>query len=137
MVCRLQGRGRFQGALAFQTVIGATAICAVLEKLTGTSFSLILVSVLFGIVQAVVAIVGDDFAEGAIAGRFTGQAGDVRLSVRIARQSDRPQFCAECGIVVSRQERLELGDLRCLVQCGGRRLADDDHQLGRFLPLFA
>jgi cytosine/uracil/thiamine/allantoin permease len=42
---------------AFQTVIGATAICAVLEKLTGTSFSLILVSVLFGIVQAVVAIV--------------------------------------------------------------------------------
>jgi NCS1 nucleoside transporter family len=45
---------------AFQTVIGATAICAVLEKLTGTSFSLILVSVLFGIVQAVVAIVGYD-----------------------------------------------------------------------------
>jgi NCS1 family nucleobase:cation symporter-1 len=45
---------------AFQTVIGATAICAVLEKLTGTSFSLILVSVLFGIVQAIVAIVGYD-----------------------------------------------------------------------------
>ena len=45
---------------AFQTVIGATAICAVLEKLTGTQFSLILVSVLFGIVQAIVAIVGYD-----------------------------------------------------------------------------
>jgi NCS1 nucleoside transporter family len=45
---------------AFQTVIGATAICAVLEKLTGTSFSLILVSVLFGILQAIVAIVGYD-----------------------------------------------------------------------------
>jgi nucleobase:cation symporter-1, NCS1 family len=45
---------------AFQTVIGATAICAVLEKLTGISFSLILVSVLFGIVQAIVAIVGYD-----------------------------------------------------------------------------
>jgi Permease for cytosine/purines, uracil, thiamine, allantoin len=45
---------------AFQTVIGATAICAVLEKLTGTSFSLILVSVLFGMVQAIVAIVGYD-----------------------------------------------------------------------------
>jgi NCS1 family nucleobase:cation symporter-1 len=43
---------------AFQTVIGATAICAVLQKLTGTSYSLILVSVLFGIVQAAVAIVG-------------------------------------------------------------------------------
>jgi nucleobase:cation symporter-1, NCS1 family len=45
---------------AFQTVIGATAICAVLEKLTGTSYSLILVSVLFGIVQAFVAVVGYD-----------------------------------------------------------------------------
>jgi NCS1 nucleoside transporter family len=45
---------------AFQTVIGATAICAVLQKLTGTSYSLILVSVLFGIVQAFVAVVGYD-----------------------------------------------------------------------------
>jgi nucleobase:cation symporter-1, NCS1 family len=43
---------------AFQTVIGATAICAVLNKLTGTQFSLILVSVIFGIVQAFVAVVG-------------------------------------------------------------------------------
>jgi nucleobase:cation symporter-1, NCS1 family len=43
---------------AFQTVIGATAICAVMEKLTGTKPSLILVSVLFGIVQAFVAIIG-------------------------------------------------------------------------------
>jgi purine-cytosine permease-like protein len=43
---------------AFQTVIGATAICAVLEKLTGSKPSLILVSVLFGIIQAFVAIVG-------------------------------------------------------------------------------
>jgi len=43
---------------AFQTVIGATAICAVLEKLTGTKPSLILVSVLFGIIQAFVAVVG-------------------------------------------------------------------------------
>ena len=43
---------------AFQTVIGATAICAVLNKLTGTQFSLIIVSVIFGIVQAFVAVVG-------------------------------------------------------------------------------
>jgi NCS1 family nucleobase:cation symporter-1 len=43
---------------AFQTVIGATAICAVLQKLTGTQYSLILVSVIFGIVQAFVAVVG-------------------------------------------------------------------------------
>jgi NCS1 family nucleobase:cation symporter-1 len=43
---------------AFQTVIGATAICAVLSKLTGTQYSLILVSVIFGIVQAFVAVVG-------------------------------------------------------------------------------
>lgn len=45
---------------AFQTVIGATAIIAVLEKLTGAHYSLILVSVLFGIVQAFVAVVGYD-----------------------------------------------------------------------------
>jgi NCS1 nucleoside transporter family len=43
---------------AFQTVIGATAICAVLQKLTGTQYSLVLVSVIFGIVQAFVAVVG-------------------------------------------------------------------------------
>src|SRR5580704_10222249 len=43
---------------AFQTVIGATAVCAVLQKLTGTQYSLILVSVIFGIIQAFVAIVG-------------------------------------------------------------------------------
>src|SRR5579859_574873 len=45
---------------AFQTMIGATAIVAVLEKLTGTHYSLVLVSVIFGIVQALVAIVGYD-----------------------------------------------------------------------------
>ncbi|HVC53217.1 MAG TPA: cytosine permease [Stellaceae bacterium] len=43
---------------AFQTVIGATAIVAVLNKLTGTQHSLILVSVGFGILQALVAVVG-------------------------------------------------------------------------------
>src|SRR5215469_3365447 len=43
---------------AFQTVIGATAICAVLQKLTGTQYSLIWVSVIFGVIQAFVAIVG-------------------------------------------------------------------------------
>ncbi|MBV9964217.1 MAG: cytosine permease [Alphaproteobacteria bacterium] len=45
---------------AFQTVIGATAICAVLQKLTGASYSLVWVSVLFGIAQALIAIVGYD-----------------------------------------------------------------------------
>jgi nucleobase:cation symporter-1, NCS1 family len=43
---------------AFQTVIGATAIVAVLNKLTGGSYSLIWVSVGFGLLQAFVAIVG-------------------------------------------------------------------------------
>jgi nucleobase:cation symporter-1, NCS1 family len=43
---------------AFQTVIGATAIVAVLHNLTGLSFSLIWVSLGFGILQAFVAVVG-------------------------------------------------------------------------------
>lgn len=43
---------------AFQTVIGATAICAVLKQLTGTQYSLIWVSVIFGVIQAFVAMVG-------------------------------------------------------------------------------
>src|SRR5258706_5708310 len=43
---------------AFQTVIGATAIIAVLHNLTGLSFSLIWVSLGFGILQAFVAVVG-------------------------------------------------------------------------------
>jgi nucleobase:cation symporter-1, NCS1 family len=45
---------------AFQTVIGATAIVAVLNKLTGSSFSLIWVSVVFGLLQAAVAVIGYD-----------------------------------------------------------------------------
>jgi len=45
---------------AFQTVIGATAIVAVLNKLTGGSYSLIWISVGFGLLQALVAIVGYD-----------------------------------------------------------------------------
>jgi nucleobase:cation symporter-1, NCS1 family len=45
---------------AFQTVIGATAIVAVLNKLTGGSYSLIWVSVGFGLLQAFVALVGYD-----------------------------------------------------------------------------
>jgi NCS1 nucleoside transporter family len=45
---------------AFQTMIGATAIVAVLEKLAGVHYSLVLVSVIFGIVQALVAIIGYD-----------------------------------------------------------------------------
>lgn len=43
---------------AFQTVIGATAIAAVLKQLTGTQYSLIMVSVIFGIIQAFIAVVG-------------------------------------------------------------------------------
>jgi NCS1 family nucleobase:cation symporter-1 len=43
---------------AFQTVIGATAIVAVLQNLTGLSFPLIGVSLGFGILQAFVAVVG-------------------------------------------------------------------------------
>ena len=43
---------------AFQTVIGATAIVAVLKNLTGASFSLIWVSLGFGVLQAFVAVVG-------------------------------------------------------------------------------
>ncbi|MBO0735502.1 MAG: cytosine permease [Alphaproteobacteria bacterium] len=43
---------------AFQTVIGATAIVAVLTKLTGGSYPLIWVSVGFGLLQAFVAVVG-------------------------------------------------------------------------------
>ncbi len=43
---------------AFQTVIGATAIVAVLKNLTGVSLSLIWVSLVFGILQAFVAVVG-------------------------------------------------------------------------------
>src|ERR1700761_7512191 len=42
---------------AFQTVIGATAIAAVLKQLTGVQYSLIAVSVIFGIVQAFIAVV--------------------------------------------------------------------------------
>src|SRR5579862_2300699 len=43
---------------AFQTVIGATAIVAVLHNLTGLSLSLVWVSLAFGVLQAFVAVVG-------------------------------------------------------------------------------
>src|SRR5215475_12564346 len=43
---------------SFQTFAGASAIVAVLAKITGTSYSLVTVSVVFAILQACVAVVG-------------------------------------------------------------------------------
>lgn len=45
---------------AFQTVAGAIAVVAVLRHWTGVQYSLISVSLIFGVLQAVVAIVGYD-----------------------------------------------------------------------------
>jgi nucleobase:cation symporter-1, NCS1 family len=45
---------------AFQTVAGAIAVVAVLQHWTGAHYSLITVSLIFGFLQAVVAIVGYD-----------------------------------------------------------------------------
>ncbi|WP_428487801.1 purine-cytosine permease family protein [Rhodopila sp.] len=45
---------------AYQTVAGSIAVVAVLEHWTGTRFSLVTVSLIFGVLQAVVAIVGYD-----------------------------------------------------------------------------
>ena len=77
---------------AFQTVIGATAIVAVLTKLTGGTYSLIVVSVLFGLVQAIVAIVGYDSLK--VLSRIAlpvKLAMFVYLFVLLANQSD-PNF---------------------------------------------
>src|SRR5256886_3808600 len=43
---------------AFQTLVGASAIVAVLAKMTGITYSLIWVSVIFGFIQACVAVIG-------------------------------------------------------------------------------
>jgi nucleobase:cation symporter-1, NCS1 family len=43
---------------AFQTFAGASAIVAVLAKITGVTFSLVAVSVIFGFIQACVAVIG-------------------------------------------------------------------------------
>jgi NCS1 nucleoside transporter family len=45
---------------SFQTFAGASAIVAILAKMTGTTFPLIPVSVIFGLIQACVAIIGFD-----------------------------------------------------------------------------
>jgi NCS1 nucleoside transporter family len=45
---------------AFQTVAGSIAVVAVLRHWTGTTYSLVTVSLIFGFLQAVVAIVGYD-----------------------------------------------------------------------------
>lgn len=45
---------------AFQTVAGSIAVVAVLQHWTGTRYSLVTVSLIFGFLQAVVAIVGYD-----------------------------------------------------------------------------
>src|SRR5262245_33436569 len=44
--------------LAFQTLVGASAIVAVLAKITGITYPLIWVSVIFGFIQACVAVIG-------------------------------------------------------------------------------
>jgi NCS1 family nucleobase:cation symporter-1 len=43
---------------AFQTLVGASAMVAMLAKLTGTTYPLISVSVIFGFIQACVAVIG-------------------------------------------------------------------------------
>ena len=43
---------------AFQTLVGASAIVAVLAKITGVTYPLIWVSVIFGFIQACVAVIG-------------------------------------------------------------------------------
>jgi NCS1 nucleoside transporter family len=43
---------------AFQTFVGASAIVAVLAKITGITYPLIWVSVIFGLIQACVAVIG-------------------------------------------------------------------------------
>ena len=43
---------------AFQTLAGASAIVAMLAKMTGTTFPLVGVSVIFGLIQACVAVIG-------------------------------------------------------------------------------
>ena len=43
---------------AFQTLVGASAIVAVLAKITGVTYPLIGVSVIFGFIQACVAVIG-------------------------------------------------------------------------------
>jgi NCS1 family nucleobase:cation symporter-1 len=43
---------------SFQTLVGASAIVAVLAKMTGITYSLVWVSVIFGLIQACVAVIG-------------------------------------------------------------------------------
>jgi NCS1 nucleoside transporter family len=43
---------------AFQTLVGASAIVAVLAKMTGVTYPLVWVSVIFGLIQACVAVIG-------------------------------------------------------------------------------
>jgi NCS1 nucleoside transporter family len=43
---------------SFQTLVGASAIVAVLAKLTGITYPLVWVSVIFGLIQACVAVIG-------------------------------------------------------------------------------
>jgi NCS1 family nucleobase:cation symporter-1 len=43
---------------SFQTLVGASAIVAVLAKITGVTYPLIWVSVIFGLIQACVAVIG-------------------------------------------------------------------------------
>src|SRR5262249_7747217 len=43
---------------SFQTLVGASAIVAVLAKITGVTYPLIWVSVIFGFIQACVAVIG-------------------------------------------------------------------------------
>jgi len=43
---------------SFQTLVGASAIVAVLAKMTGTTYPLVWVSVIFGLIQACVGVIG-------------------------------------------------------------------------------
>jgi hypothetical protein len=122
---------------AFQTLVGASAIVAVLAKITGVTYPLIWVSVIFGFIQACVAVIG--FGSLKVLARIALPIKVIVLAylfVLFARHDD-PEFRACQRSILSRRQRLDLGFAGGLGERRDCRLADQHHRCGGFRSLHA
>jgi Permease for cytosine/purines, uracil, thiamine, allantoin len=121
---------------SFQTLVGASAIVAVLAKMTGITYSLVWISVIFGFIQACVAVIG--FGSLKVLARVALPIKVIVLAylfVLFARHDD-PNFECQSTVLPGRQ-RLDLGFAGGLAERRDCRLADQHHRCGGFRPLHA
>ena len=120
---------------AFQTVAGSIAVVAVLRHWTGVSHSLVTVSLIFGVLQAVVAIVGYDSLKYLSRAALPFKILVLGYVMVLLTTHDDPHFRHLCGAGLPRPANLELGVVHYLGERRRRRINHHGDRCRRLLPL--